>query len=276
MLYRELISRIEPCYGLGEARAIVRLILESRFGFSWTDVLCGVLAGMTTAQKLELDGIMNRLEHGEPVQYILGEAEFYGRMFHVEQGVLIPRVETEELIDSISSENYAGMKVLDIGTGSGCIAITIALEHADWQVVGCDISDDALRIARHNAERLDVSNVCFEKMDILSAVPEPASLDVIVSNPPYICHSESADMEAHVLDYEPELALFVPDDNPLLYYKAIARFASKALCEGGELLFEINRAYGAEVAEMLKEYGFSNVYIKKDKFDNDRIVGGTR
>lgn len=274
MNLRELTSRLSQRYDRREARAILRMVMESAFHMSWTDALCGDMAKLSSEQVSQLDSIMNRLEHGEPVQYILGEASFCDRTFHVEAGVLIPRPETELLVEECNQKTD-NLCVLDIGTGSGCIATTIALNHPSWTVEGWDISDTALRIAKDNAQRLGADNVTFRKVDILGSDIEcSGKFDIIVSNPPYICEKERNDMESIVKDHEPELALFVPDDDPLRFYKAITAFATHYLNKGGKLAFEINRAYHQEVAQLLSTAGFHDVMAKKDQFDNYRIVKG--
>ncbi len=280
MTARELTSRLAKVYGQGEARAILRIVMESAFRLSWADVLCGAADSLSPEQSSRLDQIMLRLESGEPVQYVLGEAVFCDRTFHVEPGVLIPRPETELLVvECLSGAAEKGhgepVRVLDIGTGSGCIATTIALERPDWTVCGWDISDTALRIAADNAARLGADNVTFGKADILQAdIDCPQNFDIIVSNPPYICEKERCQMDAIVTEHEPQEALFVPDDDPLKFYKSISAFAKRHLNRGGRLLFEINRAYHREVADLMREYGFADVEVKKDQFDNYRIVGG--
>ncbi|WP_288287310.1 peptide chain release factor N(5)-glutamine methyltransferase, partial [uncultured Prevotella sp.] len=215
-------------------------------------------------------------------QYVLGEAEFGGRTFHVEPGVLIPRPETYELCQWIMKERRGkkeegrNTSILDIGTGSGCIACTLAAELADAEVTAWDISDDALRIATENAKRTNV-HVSFEKVDVLNTSllnrERPATgLDIIVSNPPYICNKERATMERNVLEHEPELALFVPDDDPLLFYRTIARFAAKALNPSGALYFEINPLYVSEMQQMLSKEGFSHTEIRNDQFGKQRFT----
>lgn len=277
MTYIELLHRINKHYDAGEARAVLRLLLEKRFGLSWTEVLCGAVETLSYEQQSDLESLTRLLEEGVPVQYVLGEVDFLGRSFYVGEGVLIPRPETELLVQQVIEEakDYEGVRLLDIGTGSGCIAISLALENEDWQVEGWDISDDALKIAKHNTAKHSVMNVKLRKIDILHHTnTSNEKFTAIVSNPPYICNKERAQMESHVLDYEPELALFVPDEDPLLFYRAITAFAKTSLIEGGHLLFEINREYGHEVAMLMKDNGFTNVNIQKDQFGNDRIVKG--
>jgi len=285
MSFKILVSRLSSLYSPGEARAIVRLLLESRFSLSWTDILCGAIDKLNARQQEELETMMRRLEKSEPVQYVLGETEFCGHIFHVEPGVLIPRPETEELVAEVvkaaeSMAEHQNIKVIDIGTGSGCIAISIALalHNRQGEVSALDISDEALRIASGNAEKLCAKHIQFKKVDILDnnqTSTLPADYSIIVSNPPYICNKERAEMEQNVLSYEPALALFVPDEDPLLFYRAIADFATDHLQKGGRLFFEINRAYGSETADLLKHCGFVDVQIINDQFDNPRIVTGT-
>lgn len=284
MNYRNIISQLSACYDPGEARAITRMVLERRFALSWTDVLCRGIETMSEKDKAELTGIIGRIADGEPVQYVLGEAEFCARIFHVEPRVLIPRIETEELITQVLTSIYGcrqPLRIMDIGTGSGCIAISIdkALEetNTDYVVDAIDISADAIRIAKGNATQLGATHTNFIKTDILNEAQTAllaTDYSVIVSNPPYICNKERAEMDSHVIDHEPHSALFVPDNDPLLFYKAITHFAKGHLLSGGKLLFEINRAYGEETADVLRSYGFQEVAVIKDQFGNDRIVKG--
>lgn len=279
MTYVELLHRINKHYDAGEARAVLRLLLEKRFGLSWTEVLCGAMETLSSEQQNDLESLTRQLEAGIPVQYALGEADFLGRSFHVEEGVLIPRPETELLVQYTieSVKNMDQVRLLDIGTGSGCIALSLALENESWQVEGWDISDKALKIARVNAEKHRVGNVLFRNIDILHHKnAEEGIFTAIVSNPPYICNKERAQMESHVLDHEPALALFVPDEDPLLFYRVITLMARHSLLKNGSLLFEINREYGQEVAQLMMRNGFTDVNIIKDQFDNDRIVKGRK
>lgn len=268
---------LEPRYGAAESRAVVRYLLDVRFGMSHADALCGGIDALSADDKTLLDAMVERLRCGEPVQYVVGKAWFCGRCFGVEPGVLIPRPETEELVGLL--RNSIGtptedIRILDIGTGSGCIAITLALElnHAD--VTAMDVSDDALRVASANAEALG-AKVNFVNANILTAVPELGIYDCIVSNPPYICHKEKDEMEQHVLEHEPHLALFVPDDDPLLFYRAIAKYASKALKPGGSLFFEINALYAPHTAELLSMMGYSDVEVHNDAYGKPRMISCT-
>ncbi len=282
MTYNELWRQLTQVYDDYEAKAIARMVYEVRFGLMPSDLFIGKDTQLSTDDQKLLAEITQRLLTGEPVQYVLGEAEFGGRTFHVEPGVLIPRPETYELCQWIMEERRGkkeegrNTSILDIGTGSGCIACTLAAELADAEVTAWDISDDALRIATENAKRTNV-HVSFEKVDVLNTSllnrERPATgLDIIVSNPPYICNKERATMERNVLEHEPELALFVPDDDPLLFYRTIARFAAKTLNPGGALYFEINPLYVSEMQQMLSEEGFSHTEIRNDQFGKQRFT----
>ena len=287
MEYEELWHRLTHIYDAGEAKAIVRWVLDVRFDMSWTDILCGKVTELSAHDQTELEKIMLRLEKGEPVQYIIGVADFCGRQFHVEPGVLIPRPETEELCRMVIEEREISQKgqsplceILDIGTGSGCIAITLALELPDAKVTAWDISDDALRIASANAKALSAS-VNFQHHDALdsslftlhSSLPK---WDFIVSNPPYICRKEADGMDKNVLGYEPHEALFVPDDDPLLFYRAIARYATKALKPNGKLFFEINPLYADDLTQLLGEMLCYNAEILNDQFGKPRFLKATK
>ena len=275
MNYDAFWHRLTTVYDADEAKAIVRMVLDVRFGLSWTDVICGKMDDLSADGQEELEHLAQRLETGEPVQYVLGEADFGGRTFHVGPGVLIPRPETYELCKWSLPPTPSKWKghILDIGTGSGCIAITLAAEIPNVQVTAWDISDDALRIASENAKRANV-HVSFEKVDVLNSQFSilNSQFDIIVSNPPYICNKERAGMERNVLEHEPELALFVPDDDPLLFYRAIARYAAKALNPGGALFFEINPLYVNEMQQMLSEEGFSHIEVRNDQFGKQRFT----
>lgn len=273
-IYRDIRDVLIREYDAGEASAIAFLLLEEVAGMSRSQALMGD----DSPQRDELLRMAEHIAKGEPVQYVVGKAEFYGLTFHVEPGVLIPRPETEELVDAVELQNAQNARVVDIGTGSGCIAISLSKKFPDAKVEGWDISNDALRIAKGNAE-LNESNVSFHKVDVLSVSPSEAlslaegrRVDVIVSNPPYICDKEKSDMERNVLDHEPHLALFVPDEDPLLFYRKIAELGVEILSTGGRLYFEINRAYGRETVLLLEGLGYSNVQLVQDQFGNDRMV----
>ena len=297
MTYNQLWKRLTVIYNEREAQAIVRTVLDALFGMSLTDICLGKVTQLSADDTTRLEKIMQRLEKSEPVQYVLGAEWFAGRLFDVAPGVLIPRPETEDLVKwtcdeakekednskeergkeekevSKKGEEAPHPSILDIGTGSGCIAITVALALPQARVTAWDISTDALDIAAGNAHRLGAS-VRFEHQDALSAPDDEERWDVIVSNPPYICDRERADMSDNVLSYEPELALFVPDNDPLLFYRAIAHYASKALKPGGRLLFETNTAYAHEVAQTMADEGFTAIEVRNDCFGKPRMVKG--
>ncbi|KAA6314432.1 Release factor glutamine methyltransferase, partial [termite gut metagenome] len=217
------------------------------------------------------ESIVQRLQNHEPIQYILGNTDFFGMTFHVAPGVLIPRPETEELTELIIKENQGSPQVLDIGTGSGCVAISLAKHIPQATVFAWDISEEALTIARENNKQLG-TNVVFHRKDVLNIVSCEEKYDVIVSNPPYVTEAEKAGMEARVTDWEPAVALFVPNNDPLRFYRHIAQLGQELLSAEGKLYFEINRAYGNETAGILKEAGYSNVRVIKDMFGNERMV----
>lgn len=275
MTYRELWSRLAHIYGEGEAKAITSLVLGVRFGMSVADALCGAVGALGEGDAAVLRRIFDRLETGEPVQYVLGQADFCGRTFRVRPGVLIPRPETEELCSWIMSGcgGCGGLSVLDIGTGSGCIAVTLALGMPGSRVTAWDISPDALAVAEENA-RLMGAGVAFARQDALAADAAGRAWDVIVSNPPYICNKEKTDMRSNVLDYEPHAALFVPDDRPLLFYRAIAAYASRSLRPGGRLYFEINPEYARDMEEMLRTEGFAGIETRADMYGKKRMMRG--
>ena len=287
----------------GEAKAVALMLLEK-------------VAGLPTAKALIADGndllcrrqslleLAARVAQGEPVQYVLGEADFCGLTLKVKPGVLIPRPETEELVAWVVenvkansnllplTSNLSPFKLLDIGTGSGCIAVALAKKLKEAEVEAWDVSDDALEIARENAKRngvqvktskvdvLDInansnsqlSTVNFQLSTLTSHLSPLTSYNIIVSNPPYICEEEKAEMERNVLEHEPRLALFVPDDDPLLFYRRIAELGLSLLKEKGLLFFEINRRFGEEVVKMLQEKGYREVELRQDMFGNDRMV----
>lgn len=252
------LQQLQKLYPPGEARAVWRTLMEVRFGLSHTDLLLGKDTNLSATAQTELEILAARLLEGEPIQYVLGQADFCGRTFRVAPGVLIPRPETQELVQLVGSG--AG-RLLDIGTGSGCIAITLAL--AGWNVTATDISARALEIARENAQRLG-AEVQFRHEDILHPAPTSELWDVIVSNPPYVTRSEQTGMHRNVLCYEPHEALFVPDSDPLLFYRAVTDYAATHLSAGGTLCFEINCAYGPQMRQLLESAGYASVEILND------------
>lgn len=270
-IFKEIISRLEPIYGIGEANAIARRLLEDGYGITQRDLL------LDQNREVDVEAIraqIKELERERPVQYVVGCEEFRGRSFKVGSEVLIPRQETEELVAMILKRTSGGARILDIGTGSGAIAVSLALEIEGAQVMAFDISEQALRTAAQNADSLG-AKVDFRKVDILdgSQYEQFGKFDVIVSNPPYVLESEKELMRRNVVDYEPHLALFVDDDDPLIFYKAIVNFAENHLNEGGGLYLEINRRFGKQTAELLKD-GFEKVTVQKDIHGADRFVIG--
>jgi release factor glutamine methyltransferase len=257
-----------------ELESIAYLVFEKIFGLNKTEILAEKTIA-NDALKDRLMAIITRLNDHEPVQYILGEAHFLGRAFLVNKSVLIPRPETEELvrfvIDHTNSKNQIS-KIADIGTGSGCIAISLALALPSAQIFATDISNDALDLASKNASSLD-ANVKFMLHDILQN-PLPFSLDVIVSNPPYITRHERHDMQKNVVNYEPEIALFVSDDNPFIFYEKLLHRAKESLLPQGLLAVEINERFGKEVARLFIADGFQSVEVINDLFGKNRIVKG--
>ena len=268
MSYEELWKPLTKLYDAREAKAIARLVMEDRFGLTMADVLCG-----KTGDDAVLRHIQQRLLQGEPVQYVLGVAEFGGRQFRVAPGVLIPRPETLELCQWVEEER--GITILDIGTGSGCIACTLAAELPEAQVTAWDISETALAIAQENAKRTNV-HVSFEQVDALNIPLTPDKWDIIISNPPYVCEQERAAMERHVLDYEPSLALFVPDDDPLLFYRAIADYARQSLTAGGSLFFEINPLYAEQLKSLLSAMSYHHIEVRDDLYGKPRMIKAQR
>ena len=278
MTLTDLAKRLTSYYDIQEARGIVRLLLSDLYGMSLTDICVGALDRLIEEQTQQIENAMLRLEKGEPVQYVTGKAHFCDRTFLVSPSVLIPRPETELLCQLIADNDQAvtgngEIRVLDMGTGSGCIAITLALSMQNASVEAWDVSAEALNMAKSNAESLGAS-VSFEQKDILGLDENNVErcYDIIVSNPPYICNKEAAQMEHNVLDFEPHLALFVPDEAPLLFYSAIARFARLALKVGGALYFEINPLYADALCSMLSSLGFANVTIHVDQFGKQRFI----
>ena len=297
MTYHDICQRLTPLYGPQEAKAMTRMLLEDLFSLSFADILCGATEHLSDADTLRLQQSVARLLDSEPLQYVTGTAFFCGHPFHVAPGVLIPRPETEWIVDTaVDLVTSSAPRILDIGTGSGCIATSISLALADRHCYteAWDISEDALRIAADNAERLG-AEVKFRRRDALRLEEEKseemrleeekggaevliadnassASWDIIVSNPPYICNREAADMHANVLRHEPHLALFVPDTDPLLFYRAIASYAMRSLRKGGWLLFECNTLYAHDTAQMASDMGFAASVVEDDCFGKPRFV----
>ena len=254
-----------------EVQAMIRVVCEDVFNYDPVDVALRQESELPDFAQERVTDIIARLRRHEPLQYIVGEARFHGHKFKVTPAVLIPRPETEQLVDLIIDENTGSdLHVLDMGTGSGCIAISLARALKFAQVDALDVSRDALEVARENAEALKVKVRFFESNMLL---PQPAACyDIIVSNPPYITWSEREAMESNVKDYEPGQALFVPDNDPLLFYKAIASYAAQSLERGGRLYLEINQRFGNEVKRLLQDNGFDEVRIIDDSYGNPRFA----
>ena len=275
MSYQQLWQQLARTYDTGEAKAIARMLYEVRYGLSLSDLLMGRDADVP---QQELQQLTERLEQHEPIQYVLGQADFCGRTFKVSPAVLIPRPETEELCQWVTTKvrdsacNDAALSILDVGTGSGCIAITLAAELPEAKVTAWDISEDALLVACENA-LLNGVTVDFELQDVLLATAAAQQTkDIIISNPPYICNKERATMEANVLEHEPHQALFVPDDAPLLFYRAIAKLGQQMLSYGGWLYFEVNPLFAAQLARLLSAMSYYDIEIKADQFGKQRMI----
>lgn len=267
---------LQEAYSQGEASALARIVCCEMLGQTATDYYLGKDITLSAKSGQELHHILQRLLRFEPVQYVQGEAVFLGRRFKVTPDVLIPRPETGELVELILGECPPPRSVLDVGTGSGCIAVSLACGWPSALVEGWDVSGAALRVARANSAALGAA-VRFRQCDVLdSGLPAEPRFDLVVSNPPYIACSERKEMERNVLDWEPSSALFVPDDDPLRFYVRIAGLGMSLLLPGGRLYFEINRAYGPQTADVLKRFGYADVMLRQDLSGNDRFVSGRR
>lgn len=267
-LIQDYISRLSTIYPSREAQNIIHALLEDAHGISKTDLLTEKEINLNTEV---LNDQIDRLLNHEPVQHITGVAHFYGRTFNVNRNTLIPRPETEELVDWIVSENDKTKPVIwDIGTGSGCIAICLAESILDSRVLGYDISEEALTMAQSNVDG-EMSNIEFQKLDILNSAPD-GQADIIVSNPPYIPVSDKKEMSANVLEFEPEISVFVEDDDPLLFYRRIAEVAMERLNSGGILYFEIHERMGEETRELLTVLGYEDVQLRQDLQGKDRMI----
>ncbi len=268
-LFNELVNQVRLDETRDEICSIIYLLLENNFGLTKVEVMTG-----KEIEPVKLDyfnDIIQRINRHEPIQYVLGKAEFYGREFAVDGSVLIPRPETELLIRAVLKEKKFSPTILDIGTGSGCIAITLAVEIPSSEVYAIDISEEALTVAQQNAKNLK-AKVNFSKFDILANEKLEHRFDIIVSNPPYIAESEKKEMNSNVLDFEPPLALFVTDKDPLVFYKVIARRGKSLLKPGGKIFVEINERFGKELKQHFRNEGYSNVSIEKDINNKDRIL----
>ena len=255
-----------------EALSIAKLLLTQHFGFTQLELYGGKDKHLSENEQKELDIILRRLQNNEPIQYVLGKETFCGLTFEVNPNVLIPRPETQELVEWIVKENStSGLRVLDIGTGSGCVAVSLAKKLKRADVTAWDISESALQVARRNAELNEV-DVCLKQVNVLNLLDQTDRFDMIVSNPPYVTNTEKQSMERNVLDWEPEIALFVSDDDPFLFYERIADIGMDILRTNGKLYFEINQHFGKEIKNILENKGYHQVELRKDMFGNDRMI----
>lgn len=272
---KRIIKRINEglssCYTAGEVTVLTRIIATELLGIPQMTFFLKDEVNLTTEQESLLNDAIERLQQHEPIQYILGYSDFCGLRFKVTSATLIPRPETSELVEWIASEATGNEKILDIGTGSGCIAVSLANKLQHSNVSAWDISDEALAVAEENS-KTNGCNVTFSQVDILAYQPQGEQFDIIVSNPPYIRDLEKNGMEANVLDWEPHTALFVPDNDPLLFYRTIAQKGKEMLHSGGKLYFEINREFGKETCDMLASLGYTNIELRKDFAENDRMI----
>lgn len=275
----QFIKDLSPFYDAYEAESFFYLILEDKHQLRQIDLALNHELAFSEDDFLIWDFLVLQLKKEVPIQYLLGKTHFYGLDFEVNENVLIPRPETEELVEWIINENSGGtkskkIKILDIGTGSGCIAISLAKNLPHAEVYAIDVSKKAIATAKRNAVRNKVE-VTFMLQDILETEELKHNFDVIVSNPPYVRNLEKKEIKKNVLDYEPHLALFVDDNDALIFYRKIAELARENLLQNGQLYFEINQYLGKEMIDLLEKMNFKNIELKKDIYDNDRMIKGT-
>jgi len=275
----QFIQVLSPIHGEGEAESFFYLILEEKRQLKRIDLALDPELVFSNEEIVVWNWILEQLKLEIPIQYLLGKTSFYGLDFEVNEKVLIPRPETEELVEWIVKENsktegFKGLKILDIGTGSGCIAISLAKNIPNATVYAIDVSENALATAQKNASLNEV-DVTFLSQNILETEDLNQQFDIIVSNPPYVRNLEKQEIKKNVLDNEPHLALFVEDDDALIFYRKIAELAQKNLSENGRLFFEINQYLGKEMVELLTEMNFKNIELRKDIYGNDRMIRGT-
>lgn len=268
----KLRKALVPVYGKGESDAIIRLIFHYLKGWNLTDMLIHKEENLSPYMKAKIDEILQRLLKHEPIQYIIGEARFHGMDMKIRPGVLIPRPETDELVDIIidDNNNRDDLRVLDLCTGSGCIAISLARNLPFSKVTALDFSEDTIEVTKENAKLLK-TKIEIIKADIFNWNPK-GKFDIIVSNPPYVMDSEALTMEKNVLDYEPHEALFVRDENPLVFYSRIADIAKENLKEGGKLYFEINPLTASSLKKLMQSKGFSDITILPDSSGKLRFL----
>ncbi|WP_339738179.1 peptide chain release factor N(5)-glutamine methyltransferase [uncultured Sunxiuqinia sp.] len=267
-------KELSGLYPAEEIESFIRIIFSKLKQYTLTDLVLKQDEVLAEKEKDQIKQIAARLKNGEPIQYILGETEFYGLPFRVKPGVLIPRPETEELVHWVlKSQKTDGLRILDVGTGSGCIPISLKKHWSKAHIMACDISEEALEVARMNAG-LNQTEIAFFHLNILNPLLPNSfpKIDILISNPPYVTESEKAAMNDNVLKYEPARALFVPDHDPLLFYRALAIFGKNYLTHGGKLFWEINESFGEKCRELLKEIGFSDVRLKKDLQGKNRMI----
>ncbi len=271
-LFQHFRNKLSCVYPPREANALALLVFEEVFGVTRTDVYADKIKQISEEESRRLDNIAARLLCHEPVQYVLGSTLFCGHRFAVNSSVLIPRPETEDLVALVTEEQKGrSIRLLDGGTGSGCIAVSLALALPDAEVEAWDISPEALAVAQKNAQA-NQAQVDFRLQSLLEAAPENCRFDCIVSNPPYVRELEKSTMEANVLNYEPRLALFVPDNDPLLFYRALADLGKATLAPGGVIYAEINEYLGKETASLFKERGYRDTEILRDAFGKERML----
>lgn len=264
-------TSLQDFYTERELRSLSLIICKDLLGLNDLDVYCGKDINLSVKQRDELGFIIHRLQQQEPIQYICGKVSFGECEFLLTPAVLIPRPETWELVQQIIDDNPMLESVLDIGTGSGCIAVSLAKHFPNARVEAWDVSREALEVARQNNEKNE-TQVRFEQHDVLQPMKTERKYQLLVSNPPYVLNRERREMERNVLDYEPSLALFVPDDDPLLFYRRIAELGRDLLERGGSIYFEVNRAFGQETLRMLTEKGYTSARVWTDFYGNDRFV----
>ncbi|MBY0486590.1 MAG: peptide chain release factor N(5)-glutamine methyltransferase [Flavobacteriaceae bacterium] len=272
------LQELSPLYDAMEIESFFYIVLEQFHNKKRIDLALHPELEMDALQLLRWESVLSDLKKEKPIQYILGETEFYGLRFLVNENTLIPRPETEELVELIIDDSQkskvGSLKILDIGTGSGCIAISLAKNLLNAEVSAIDVSEKALETAKINAE-INAVNVHFILKNILETEDLEEQYDIIVSNPPYVRNLEKSEIKPNVLEFEPHLALFVEDDDALLFYRKIAQLAKKHLSENGLLFFEINQYLGKQTVELLEEIGFKNILLKKDIYENDRMIRST-
>lgn len=267
---------LQNLYPPHEIEGFIKIILSHIFSLAPKKILITDIPEPDPVQQLKIEQIISRLKYFEPIQYIVGETEFYGIRMEVNPSVLIPRQETEELVDWIlKSEISPKASILDIGTGSGCIALALKKHFPSASVYACDFSEKALETASSNALVLGL-NVNFFKCDIRNSFHYKTDFDLIVSNPPYVRNIEKKYMHPNVLNFEPHDALFVPDGDPLVFYREIADFSTFHLKEGGWIYFEINESFGTEISDLLYHFGFTEIEIRKDLNGKNRMVRGKK